>query len=82
MRLAQLLPATLIATVAAGAGLFAGYTAAAQPHMQEALGHLEAAEAQLRDATHDKGGHRERALELVQRAQREVREGMRFDRRH
>jgi hypothetical protein len=82
MRLARFAPVALAATLAAGAGLFAGYTVAAQPHMQEALGHLEAAEAQLRDATHDKGGHRDRALELVQRAQREVREGMRFDRRH
>jgi hypothetical protein len=82
MRLAKFVPAALIATVAAGAGLFAGYTVAAQPQMQSALAHLEAAETDLRQATHDKGGHRDRALELVRRAEAQVREGMRYDRSH
>jgi hypothetical protein len=82
MRLTRFAPSLLVAAVGGGAGLYAGYTVAAQPQMQSALAHLEAAETDLRQASHDKGGHRERALELVQRAQREVREGMRFDRRH
>ena len=82
MRPSRTAATLLIASVAAGAGLFAGYTVAAQPHMEEALTNLDRAEADLRQADHDKGGHRDRALELVQRAQREVREGMRFDRRH
>jgi hypothetical protein len=82
MRLTRFAPSLLFAALAGGAGLYAGYTVAAQPQMQSALAHLEAAETDLRQASQDKGGHRERALELVQRAQREVREGMRFDRRH
>jgi hypothetical protein len=82
MRLAKLLPTVLIATVAAGAGSFAGYTMASQPQMESALHNLEQAETDLRQATHDKGGHRDRALELVQRAEQQVREGMRFDNRH
>jgi hypothetical protein len=82
MRLSKLATPLLIATTAAGAGLFAGYSVASQPQMQSALSHLEAAEKDLHQATHDKGGHRDRALELVQKAEREVREGMKFDRKH
>ncbi len=82
MRLRTLVTSSLIASVAAGAGLFAGYTVAAQPQMESALSHLEAAERDLHQATPDKGGHRERALDLVQRAEAQVREGMKFDRRH
>ena len=80
MRLRSFAAALLLATVAAGAGLFAGYSVASQPQMQSALGHLEAAEKDLRQATHDKGGHRDRALELVMQAQKQVRQGMKYDR--
>jgi len=82
MRLRTFVASSLVATVAAGAGLFAGYTVAAQPQMESALGHLEAAERDLQQATHDKGGHRDRALELVRQAEHQVREGMKFDKRH
>ena len=59
-----------------------GYSIAGQPQMESALSHLQAAEKDLREASHDKGGHRDRALELVNRAEEQVREGMKYDKRH
>jgi hypothetical protein len=53
-----------------------------QPKMGAALADLEAARAKLEHATHDKGGHREKALELVDAAIAQIKEGMRFDNRH
>jgi hypothetical protein len=53
-----------------------------QPRMQAARSDLQAARAQLRNATNDKGGHRNRALEHVESALNEVAAGIRFDRRH
>jgi hypothetical protein len=46
-----------------------------EPHMTAALEHLQAAKAELERAAHNKGGHRERALELVDQAMRQVQEG-------
>jgi hypothetical protein len=54
--------------------LFAG--APDQPHMQTALTALEAARDNLEKATADKGGHRERALDLVKDAIKEVKQGI------
>jgi hypothetical protein len=53
-----------------------------QPRMQAARADLQAARAQLRNATNDKGGHRARALDQVDEALTEVNAGIRFDRRH
>lgn len=53
-----------------------------QPHMEAALHHLEEAAEELRKAEHDKGGHREKALDLTQRAMNQVKAGMRFDVKH
>ena len=53
-----------------------------QPHMQEALRHLQAATAELERATHDKGGHREKALELTRQAIQHVNEGIQYDNTH
>ena len=39
-----------------------------QPHMQAALQALQNARAELQAAEHDKAGHREKALDLVDRA--------------
>jgi len=50
--------------------------------MQSALSHLEAAEKDLQQASHDKGGHRDRALELVRKAEHQVRQGIQFDKHH
>jgi hypothetical protein len=53
-----------------------------QPHMREALDALHLAERELSQATHDKGGHRAKALRLVRDAIREAEAGVRFDNRH
>lgn len=46
-----------------------------QPHMDAALRHLREARAELQRASWNKGGHRVRAIELVDEAIREVHEG-------
>jgi hypothetical protein len=46
--------------------------------MQAALGDLEAAKASLQKAEADKGGHRVKALGLINSAIAEVRAGMAF----
>jgi hypothetical protein len=53
-----------------------------QPAMQAALQSLRQAEEALRRADTDKGGHRVKALQLVNEAQREVEAGIQFDNRH
>jgi hypothetical protein len=49
---------------------------AGQPHMQNALMHLREARTALERAEHNKGGHRERAIERVNQAIAEVEAGM------
>ena len=63
-------------------GFIAGHASAAQPHMRAALNHLKQAKAELERADADKGGHRARAIELVNEAIGQVEAGMTFDRRH
>jgi hypothetical protein len=53
-----------------------------QPTMRDALSDLRAAANRLEKAERDKGGHREKALELTRSAIHEVEEGIRFDNRH
>ena len=53
-----------------------------QPHMQEALRHLQAAAEELQRSEHDKGGHRAKAQQLTQNAIEEVRAGINFDNKH
>jgi hypothetical protein len=53
-----------------------------QPRMREALEGLRGAARSLEAADHDKGGHRERALELTRGAIAQVEEGIRFDNHH
>ncbi len=50
--------------------------ASGQPHMRSALDHLFAAKGELQTATSDKGGHRVRAIELIDEAVGEVERGM------
>jgi mannose/cellobiose epimerase-like protein (N-acyl-D-glucosamine 2-epimerase family) len=47
-----------------------------QPHMQNALMHLREARSALQRAEHNKGGHRERAVEIINRAIAEVEAGI------
>ncbi len=53
-----------------------------QSHMDNALPHLQAARVELERATPNKGGHRERAIQLIDQAIQQVREGIRFANRH
>jgi hypothetical protein len=57
-------------------------TGSGQPHMQAALDHLRAARNELSSATSDKGGHRERAMSIVDQAVDEVQRGIDFARTH
>jgi predicted component of type VI protein secretion system len=50
-----------------------------QPKMEEALVHLRYALAALKSASHDKGGHRAKAVELTEKALDEVNKGIAFD---
>jgi hypothetical protein len=78
----RILIGALLFIVTIGGGFFAGRASAAQPQMQAALSHLRQARESLQKATADKGGHRERAIALVNDAIAQVEEGISFDRRH
>ncbi len=53
-----------------------------QPRMQAAKSDLENAMKYLRKASADKGGHRERAMDLVSQATNAVNKGIDYDRTH
>jgi hypothetical protein len=63
-------------------GFVIGRASADQPHMQAALEHLRAAKGELDRADTDKGGHRVRALKLVNEAIEQVEKGVGYDRHH
>jgi len=69
-------------SLALAASFVAGRVFADQPHMHAAIEHLQSARRELAQATSDKGGHRTRALALVDEAIEQVRKGMRFDRQN
>jgi hypothetical protein len=50
-----------------------------QPKMRDGLVHLEKALNSLQAATHDKGGHRVKAIQLTKDAIEEVKKGIAFD---
>ncbi|MBZ5600450.1 MAG: hypothetical protein LAN83_19280 [Acidobacteriia bacterium] len=54
----------------------------AQPEMTSALEHLREAKRALESASHDKGGHRAKALSLINQAIAQVEEGIRYDNTH
>lgn len=68
--------ALLGTAIAAGMGI--GYAIGAQPHMAETITLLQSARAELAAATPNKGGHREKALGLIDQAIAEVRAGIAF----
>ena len=63
-------------------GFLLGRASADQPHMQAALEHLRLAKGELEKADVDKGGHRVKALALVNNAITQVEKGIEFDRHH
>jgi len=70
-----------IAGLLGGSALAAGRQAQkdkGQPAMHAALDHLRLAKASLENGAHDKGGHRTRALDLVNQAIAEVNEGIKY----
>jgi hypothetical protein len=68
----------LLIGLAIASSLGIGYALGAQPHMDAALGLLQNARAELNAAEPNKGGHRERAIALVDQAIGEVRAGIAF----
>ena len=72
----------LVLAAALFCGFLAGRVFADQPHMQAALEHLRAAKQQLEVAEADKGGHRVKAIRLVDDAIVQVEKGIQFDRTH
>jgi hypothetical protein len=72
--------AILVTGVTIGAIAGACAVMAAQPHMQSALGSLQAARAELARAEANKGGHRERAIGFVDSAIAETKAGIAFAR--
>jgi len=63
-------------------GAWEGTHYESQPEMAAAIQHLREAQQNLESATHDKGGHRARAVQLVQQALREAEQGIRYDNSH
>ncbi len=76
MKMPQLRTLLLGAAIAGSVGV--GYAIGAQPHMNETIALLQSARAELVKATPNKGGHRERALGLIDQAIGEVRAGAAF----
>lgn len=74
--------AALVLALVLFSGFFLGRVSADQPHMQAALDHLKAAKVELEKADEDKGGHRAKAIRLVNDAIVQVEKGIAFDRRH
>ncbi len=70
---------TLALAAALGLSLATAATAEPQPMMKSALASLKKAKTQLQKATHDKGGHRAKAVGLVDQAIDEVQAGIAFD---
>lgn len=49
-----------------------------EPHMSAAYGHLQQAKDELEKATPNKGGHREKAMQMVDQAMRQIEEGEQY----
>ena len=58
----------IVILAVAGGAFAAGLAYAAQPHMEAALNALLTAQTELKVAEHNKGGHRVKALDLVNSA--------------
>jgi len=71
-----------VAAIAFAAGLltatagFAWYEHQDQPHMTAALAALQSADQHLKEAQHNKGGHRQKAQDATEDAIKHVQEGI------
>jgi len=68
--------AVLIAALGMSATFAAGFALAAPVHMEAALKALQTAKEELRAAEADKGGHRAKAIDLVEQAIAETQAGI------
>ena len=75
----RLFPVLTLVVLLAGS-FVAGHIHAAQPHMNNALNQLRSARSELQSALADKGGHRERAIEITNRAIQQVEDGIEYAR--
>jgi hypothetical protein len=71
-----------VAAVAAAAVVSSTAARAEQGNMDRALALLQDARQSLHEATPNKGGHKARAVQLIDNAIAEVREGIRFANQH
>lgn len=76
INIAHLVLAFAVGVMAAGGVLIQNAQAANQPHMYSALDHLRAARHQLEVALDDKGGHRVKAIAIIDNAIGEVKDGI------
>jgi hypothetical protein len=76
--MSRLVAMSSVACLIAGTVIGASIAQANQPHMVSALELLRSARGELERSVANKGGHRERAIEAVDRAIRETREGIAF----
>ncbi len=53
-----------------------------QPQMKSALANLRAALVDLQQATPDKGGHRNKAIDLTRKAINQTEQGIAYDNQH
>ena len=72
----------LLLGIAVASSLGIGYAIGAQPHMEATIALLQNARSELTAATPNKGGHRERALALIDQTIEQVREGITFAATH
>jgi hypothetical protein len=72
------LPRSLVLGGAIATSLCIGYALGAQPHMDETIAILQSARVELGKAEPNKGGHREKAIGLIDQAIAEVRAGIAF----
>ena len=72
----DLLVKGIMVLAVAGGAFAAGLAYAAQPQMEAALNALLTAQTELKVAEHNKGGHRVKALELVNSAIAQVQAGI------
>jgi uncharacterized protein HemX len=67
----------LVVVLLLGGGI-AGWAEMRHPHLRAALDHLQAARSELQLAEPNKGGHREKAIEFVDRAIEQTKRGIEF----
>jgi hypothetical protein len=78
MRIAR----TRILAAALATAAFAAPALADQPHMEKALNHLRQAKSELEAARSNKGGHRDHALDSVNKAISQVEQGIEYAKTH